>query len=964
MGSADVRRAAAAAAMLALAWGTLPGAGAMAQPAGTGSGAPTNAADLDERLVEEFAALHARWLQETGTELRIALGEQLLALEPKLTRWPLPQERKTARRDIAFNLGFQYNARLQGVRADNIEKAIALFESVLAGTDRGTEAEVWGQAQNNLAIAYWNRIRGERSDNQERAIAHFEAALTVFTREAYPEAWGQAQNNLAAVYWNRVRGVRGDNLELAIIHFRAALQVLSREKNALLWAQAQNNLANAYGSRLAGNREENLENAIALLQGALTVFTRESYPQLYAEAHNNLAIAYMGRVQGVRGDNVNKAIESFEAVLTVFTRQGSPYLWAHAQNNIGVAFAERPDGDPAQNREKSRAAWMQALTVFTREGAPREHMRLSRLLGGSYSEDGNWTKAGEAYAAGRETFLLLFGEGLSDVEARDLIDKAGPIFAEGAYAAIQRGEAEKAFELASEGKARMTAVALKLQTLELSAAERQRVEELRDGIRAASQLEETTQGAARAEALEKLISQRRELLALVSRAGAVAAGKGGGSALAQARAAAGAGGAIAVPVLTRYGSRLLLATAKTLKVVDLPELTLDRLLVLMRGDMKDGVPGGWLGAYNINYLPSPQFEEQWPKWLAAIGNLGGELWQVLGKPLSAALQREGIKPGARLIWLPSGALGILPLGLALDPARKQRLAETYEITYALSVQALSSARTLVGGAGGGGSLAIVINPTGDLGGSEKEGAFVTSYFAETARAVLEGKAATSEAVLGALKGKAYWHFASHGTFAWGDALDSALIMYDHDPLSVRRLLETSGLGRPRLVVLSACETGLYDIARNPDEFIGLPGAFTALGAAGVLGTLWPVADDVTALLIGKFYELHLGQKLPPVTALARAQAWMRTATNEDLEGYAKSAVAQGRLPRRHLEEIEKSLSTEGLRRSRNAGLIEWIKQPAPPTAPGRQTRSATPGKTLARPYAHPYFWAGFVYTGL
>ena len=86
-------------------------------------------------------------------------------------------------------------------------------------------------------------------------------------------------------------------------------------------------------------------------------------------------------------------------------------------------------------------------------------------------------------------------------------------------------------------------------------------------------------------------------------------------------------------------------------------------------------------------------------------------------------------------------------------------------------------------------------------------------------------------------------------------------------LTVGRLQQTDSLGRPRLVVLSACETGLYDISRNADEFIGLPGAFVGLGAAGVLGTLWPVADDATALLMAKFYELHIEGAVAPSTAL-------------------------------------------------------------------------------------------------
>ena len=217
-------------------------------------------------------------------------------------------------------------------------------------------------------------------------------------------------------------------------------------------------------------------------------------------------------------------------------------------------------------------------------------------------------------------------------------------------------------------------------------------------------------------------------------------------------------------------------------------------------------------------------------------------------------------------------------------------------------------------------------------------------------------------MLAALKGKTHWHFASHGTFSWEDARQSALVMHDHARLSVGRLLETDGLGRPRLVVLSACETGLYDINSNPDEFIGLPGTFTALGAAGVLGTLWPVSDAATALLIAKFYELHMGQGLAPPTALSRAQAWLRQATDADLGAYARVAAKQGRLESRHVAEIEQELSEEGLNRSRNRALVEWIEPDATRAAGKKKTDGVA--KPVARPYAHPYYWAGFIYTGL
>jgi len=182
-------------------------------------------------------------------------------------------------------------------------------------------------------------------------------------------------------------------------------------------------------------------------------------------------------------------------------------------------------------------------------------------------------------------------------------------------------------------------------------------------------------------------------------------------------------------------------------------------------------------------------------------------------------------------------------------------------------------------------------------------------------------------------------------------------MHGNEILTVGQLLDSDGLGGPRLVVLSACETGLYEIDRNPDEFVGLPGTFTALGAVGVLATLWPVSDAATALLIAKFYELHMGQGVAPATALHRAQVWLRSATNQDLQAYTKVAVAERRLEARQLVEIEEELSFDGLRRSKNRAIVEWIPGKTKPTV-------GQPTPEMARPYAHPYFWAGFVHTGL
>jgi len=54
------------------------------------------------------------------------------------------------------------------------------------------------------------------------------------------------------------------------------------------------------------------------------------------------------------------------------------------------------------------------------------------------------------------------------------------------------------------------------------------------------------------------------------------------------------------------------------------------------------------------------------------------------------------------------------------------------------------------------------------------------------------------------------------------------------------------------------------------------------------------------------------------------------------------------------------LTAEGLRRSRNRGLVQWID----PGTGSTEGKARTKAKAVARPYAHPYYWAGFIHTGL
>jgi hypothetical protein len=104
--------------------------------------------------------------------------------------------------------------------------------------------------------------------------------------------------------------------------------------------------------------------------------------------------------------------------------------------------------------------------------------------------------------------------------------------------------------------------------------------------------------------------------------------------------------------------------------------------VLVQGDSKNGKIGGWFEAHNINYLTGTARDGRWSEWLDAVSDLGPALWHLIGARLDAALKKTGVKSGGRVIWLPTGALGILPLGIAQDPATKRRLVDSYEIVRA------------------------------------------------------------------------------------------------------------------------------------------------------------------------------------------------------------------------------------------------------------------------------------------
>lgn len=116
--------------------------------------------------------------------------------------------------------------------------------------------------------------------------------------------------------------------------------------------------------------------------------------------------------------------------------------------------------------------------------------------------------------------------------------------------------------------------------------------------------------------------------------------------------------------------------------------------------------------------------------------------------------------------------------------------------------------------------------------------------------VLRGAAATPEAVRRAIAEAGWVHIACHADTDLADPSASKLVLAGGtlSVLDIARLRITDA----RLAYLSACGTARGGDALA-DEVIHISSAFQLAGFPHVIGTLWPIADDVAARVAADVY---------------------------------------------------------------------------------------------------------------
>lgn len=268
-----------------------------------------------------------------------------------------------------------------------------------------------------------------------------------------------------------------------------------------------------------------------------------------------------------------------------------------------------------------------------------------------------------------------------------------------------------------------------------------------------------------------------------------------------------------------------------------------------------------------------------------------QLYDCLIEPV-----RQYVGDRKKLCIIPDKALHFLPFAALMDQSAKY-LIESKSLTYAPSATVLAHCLEAAASRRGSGpeEIAAVGNPAIDndafplldpLPDAEQEAVQSAGYYPKST--VLIGQAATEAAVTDALKNCDVAHIAAHCLVEEKSPWLAALLLAKPRIASDDRTLENAGrsspddgrlylneiykfsLPRTRLVVLSACQSGLGAYYRG-EGLVSLVRPFLALGVPTVVASLWSVDSRATASLMKEFHRQRMLGPLETGDAIRAAQ---------------------------------------------------------------------------------------------
>jgi len=592
----------------------------------------------------------------------------------------------------------------------------------------------------------------------------------------------------------------------------------------------------------------------------------------------NLGNAYsMRRPDGTHYD-IDKATRAFIDGLLVETTSG-------LMNNLANSLRRKYQAGTPDHYLLERSANISeySISLIDPDTQPTAYVRRAGNLAQTYKLLGRWDDAVRIHRRLVALAPQLLGEPGDLTQTRMGVVQVRSIYEDAAYAMIKTGDLAGGLVLLETSKGVLLDVDRQLNDINLDSASRRKLSELQSSlvyaaynVSPSSKLEQLTQtfnaimadtqslSAAFGKLQVKLKPTRRLDLPPIS---------------------VPQGSLLLEPVTTVTGTLFVVhAAGQQPSVVEVASLTSDQL---------DLLRGHWRQLYaTIDSGDATSVPRFWNQ----IDATGEAAWRLFGSSLHDVIGRYA---GVRHVFLiPPTSLEDFPIWLATGPDGK-RLLDRYSISYVFSYSQFStSSQAAQDWRAGQAQLSGWFNEVSNL-----DHVTLEEQLIRVASPTGRIDAATTLAAAASTTNTAVWHFATHGHFDKANPNNSGVFYPDNvSVLTLKELRRDPPFKNHPLVVLSACETGLAD-ELIPGEFFGLAGGLLNSGARAVVGTLWPVDDLPTTLLIGKFYDNLFNGGHEIRQSLRLAQLWLRNATNHDVQVFLLDSVKKAR--ERKLEINEK-----------------------------------------------------------
>ncbi|HSE17928.1 MAG TPA: CHAT domain-containing protein [Pyrinomonadaceae bacterium] len=266
-----------------------------------------------------------------------------------------------------------------------------------------------------------------------------------------------------------------------------------------------------------------------------------------------------------------------------------------------------------------------------------------------------------------------------------------------------------------------------------------------------------------------------------------------------------------------------------------------------------------------------------PRNIDEINKRAKTLYDVVIRPVKPSLNT-----GAVVFIVPDKILNIVPFGALVCPETGKHFVEDYVFAVAPSanVMILSSDNAVARSGSREESALVVGNPSfdvvkfplfPDLPAAAREAESVAALYGA---APLSGTNAQAQRVKARLPEADVIHFAGHYVADERSPLRSKLLLskaaYEQDGVLTAADVYALNLKRARLVVLSACTTGVERYYRG-EGAIGMARPFIEAGAPLVVASLWSVESEPTSRLMLGFHKHRKLDRMSTIRALRQAQ---------------------------------------------------------------------------------------------